>query len=132
MSACGDPHKWIDGTHAPVERLAADIRFKGGAQEADIALVDSSRRATAAAASVNASAAIRFGDRILSGIGVISWTGIYIIQPGTHRRDRHSAVMLAIAVDQNQSFDLRQRKEVPTDRHDFRIQFVVSRTRRRP
>src|SRR5882724_9296425 len=40
VSACGDPDKWIGGPHAAVERFAADICFKSGAQEADITLVD--------------------------------------------------------------------------------------------
>ena len=40
VSSCGDPDKWIDGTHASGERLAADICFKSGAQEADVTFVD--------------------------------------------------------------------------------------------
>ena len=40
MSARGDPDKWIGGTDARVERLAANIRLKSGTQEADITFVD--------------------------------------------------------------------------------------------
>src|SRR6202043_461024 len=40
VSARGDPDKWIGGTDARVERLAANIRLKSGTQEADITFVD--------------------------------------------------------------------------------------------